>query len=127
VPDAIPSIAVSMSTFDGRSATGAMQVRDLGTGERLWRALRALGFCWLLAVGAVLIPILHWVLVPGLFLAGFVVASFAFQRVRIVAGGTGPCPTCSTPLTLRSGSNPLGFGQACTGCRSQVQVVPRSA
>ncbi|MBA3845665.1 MAG: hypothetical protein H0X45_03345, partial [Planctomycetes bacterium] len=110
--DALPSIAVSMSTFDGRSAIGAMQVRDLGTGERLWRALRALGFCWLLAVGAVLIPLLHWVLVPGLFLAGFVVAGFAFQRIRIVAGGTGPCPTCATALNLRAGSNPHGFGQA---------------
>src|SRR4051812_26082592 len=107
------TIPVALSTLEGRSSGGAMTVRDLTTGERLGRALRAMAVCWVLAVCSILVPLLHWVLVPGLLLGSFGIAYAVFQRVRIVAGGGGPCPMCSSPVALRIGANPRGFGQAC--------------
>lgn len=116
-------IPVHISFYDGRVASGVMEVRVVGFGLRAWRAVRALGICWAFALVAVLVPFLHWVLVPALVLLGPVVAVRAFANDRQVSGGGGPCPVCATVLTFARSAKPEAFQQTCPGCRLSLQVA----
>jgi hypothetical protein len=116
---------VIITSFDGRSCDGEVTVEALSGGARARRAIAALGFCWLLAIAAVLVPIAHFVLVPGLLLAGPFVAMGAHKAERQVTGGDGACPICRTPLRLKRGAHPEGFSYSCRSCRSLLRVTPR--
>lgn len=116
-------IPVLISFYDGRVSSGAMEVRLVGFGLRAWRAGRALGICWAFALIAVLVPFLHWVLVPALILLGPVVALRAFANDRQVSGGGGPCPVCASVLTFARSAKPEAFQQTCPGCRLSLQVA----
>lgn len=62
--------------------------------ERTSRAVRALATCWGLAVLAVFLPVLHFVLVPSLLVAGPVVALSRLRERCTVRGASGTCPAC---------------------------------
>ena len=117
-------IVVSIRVFDGRSSRGTMDVRLIGIGLRTLRALQALGIWWTVAVIAVLVPLLHWALVPGFALAGPIMAIRAFGFDRQVCGGAGACPVCSSPLTFPRSAHPESFTATCRVCRTSLQVQP---
>jgi hypothetical protein len=117
-------IPVVLRAYDGRTSRGAMDVRRIGPTVRLVRVLRALGICWAFAVIALLVPFLHWVLVPALALLGPVVAVRAFANDRQVCGGGGPCPACGAALAFARSATPEAFHQTCTTCRLSLEVVP---
>lgn len=117
-------IGVVLRAYDGRTAAGTMDVRVVGPGVRLGRALRALLICWAFAVIALLVPFLHWVLVPALVLLGPAVAVRAFANDRQVCGGGGTCPACAAPVAFARSAKPDAFHQTCSGCRLSLEVVP---
>lgn len=69
--------------------------------QRMQRALKALGLCWAAAVAAVFLPVLHFVLVPALLLAGPVAALVRHRERRSVLGYAGTCPACGAALEER--------------------------
>lgn len=85
---------------DSGDAAGTLHVRCFDTRDRILRALAALGTMWLLALVSVLIPVAHFVLVPGFLLAGPVVAFMRFRVTEINEMVVGPCPTCGDPMTI---------------------------
>ena len=118
------SILVSLTTYNGRSSTGVIQVGTLSSTGRSWNAAKALGLFWGIAAGTALVPIAHFVLVPTFLIAGPIAAIVAYARERIVIGGSASCPNCAAALAPRRGSAPAGFTQTCAACRIQVNVVP---
>lgn len=81
--------------YHGRPAAEArLEVRHWEPRERLLRALQALGMGWGAAVFAVLLPVLHWVLVPAFLIAGPVFAFMRYQERMTVLAARGPCPAC---------------------------------
>jgi hypothetical protein len=120
-------IPVLMQTFDNKVAHGTIDVRMIGPGLRLLRALRALGWCWLFAAAALLIPVLHWVLVPSLTLLGPILALRAFGFDRQVSGGGGPCPVCQHAVVFPRSPHPESFTAVCRACRSSIDVQPEAA
>ncbi len=123
VPPGI-GIPVIMRTYDGKDSLGSMDVRLIGVGDRVLRALRSLAWCWLFAVITVLVPILHWVLVPCLLLLGPILAIRAFGFDRQVFGGGGACPACRSPIHFPRAAHPDSFTAACHVCRSSLNVQP---
>ena len=115
-------IAVVISVYDGRTSSGSMDVRIMPVNRRAVRALRTLGWCWLFAVITVLVPFLHWVLVPGLALLGPILALRTFGFDREVCGGGGPCPVCQSPIPFVRFAHPESFSTACGTCRFSLQV-----
>lgn len=79
---------------------GELRVRKFSGRERWLRALGMLGALWGLAVVAVFIPIAHFVLVPGLLLAGPVLAVLRYRAGEVVEGACGECPTCGRAITV---------------------------
>ena len=126
IPAAEPvRMPVIITAFDGRSCDGEVTVEALSGGARMRRALTTLAFCWFLAIAAVLVPIAHFVLVPGLLLAGPFIAMGVHKAERQVTGGTGSCPICRTALRFKRGAHPEGFSYSCRACRSMLRVSPR--
>jgi len=90
--------------YHGRPATEAqLEVRHWGPRQRLMRALQGLGMCWGSAVLAVLLPVLHWVLVPSLLIGGPILAFLRYQEQTTVLAARGPCPACSVELAFALG------------------------
>ena len=90
--------AGKLTYFDQPARPATTEVTLYDRQQRLLRALTALGACWGLAALAVLIPILHFLLVPALFLAG---PFFAWRRLHEEATVTrirGTCPACGQAI-----------------------------
>jgi hypothetical protein len=117
-------IPVVVRAYDGRTSPGVMDVRAVGPSLRIGRALRALAICWGFALISVLVPFLHWVLVPALALLGPLVAVRAFANDRQVCGGGGSCPACAMPVVFTRSASPEAFHQTCATCRLSLEVVP---
>jgi len=120
-------IPVRIRFHDGRTTMGTIDVRMIGPGRRLMLGLRALAICWMFAALAIMVPLLHWVLVPGIALLGPVFAMRALSRDRQVCGGGGPCPVCGSALAFSGSTRPEDFSHGCRFCRASLQVVPESA
>lgn len=65
--------------------------------ERTSRAVLGWAACWGLAIVAIFIPVLHFVLVPALVIAGPLVARSRWRERATVLGVRGPCPGCGAP------------------------------
>ena len=82
-----------------------------------YRALDGLARCWGLAVVAVFVPLLHFILVPALVLAGPLVARWRWLERASVLRAHGRCPGCGADLDLplkQPAREELSF--RCTAC-----------
>lgn len=62
--------------------------------ERTVRAVQVWAMCWGGAIVAVFMPVLHFILVPSLLLAGPLVASMRWNERATVITARGRCPGC---------------------------------
>jgi len=84
-------------------APASVRVLRRDAGARTTRALRTLGACWGLAVAAVFLPLLHFVLVPGLLVLGPVLAWSRLHEAHSLLRAEGPCPACAVPQRFKLG------------------------
>ena len=83
-----------LTYFDQPACPATIEVVLYDHRQRVVRAVKALAACWGLAALAVLIPVLHFLLVPALFFAG---PFFAYRRLHEEATVTrirSTCPAC---------------------------------
>jgi hypothetical protein len=87
------------------------------------RALMRLGLFWLLAFVSVFLIIAHWVLVPGFFIAGPIVAVMTYKTKQAVEKCTGPCPSCSEQITIKmEAKDTLPKWTYCPSCSSPLHI-----
>lgn len=79
---------------DRPSSSVDVQVRHRDARQRTTRALATLAACWGLAIVAVFLPLLHFILVPGLLVLGPVLAWSRWHEGNTLLSATGPCPGC---------------------------------
>src|SRR5258708_5675775 len=88
-------------------------------GDRTRRALKALGACWGLAVVSVIVPIAHFVLVPGFLALGVVLATRRARETASVRAVEGHCPRCNADRSfIASGPLRPGMKVQCPVCRN---------
>jgi len=79
---------------------------------------------WGLGLVAIFIPLLHFVLVPLLIIAG----PFAFYWVagqeQIILGGKGECPECQREFEIARSPVKWPLSDLCNHCRSQLNIEP---
>jgi len=107
-------------TFHDRSSEATARVLAHAKRDRVRRALLGLAACWGAAVAAVFLPVLHFVLVPTLLIAGPLLAFARLGERRTVTGITGPCPACGEPISLRPGGSAAAVVR-CDHCRRPVE------
>lgn len=105
-----------------QTSNGEVYLRHWERPARMKRALKAWGMCWGGAVVAVLIPGLHFVLVPGLLLAGLIVPVVVFQQESAILGGLSECPKCGKPLPLVGGKDRWPLHDVCSACFESVVI-----
>jgi hypothetical protein len=86
---------------DRADAAARVRVRHHDRRARTLRAARTLAACWGLAVVAVFLPVLHFVLVPALLLLGPAMAWSRLHETRTLLGVEGACPACALALHLK--------------------------
>jgi hypothetical protein len=99
-----------------RPTSCELEVETFPFRTRVLRALSRLGSCWALAVPCVLIPLLHFVLVPGLVLVGPVLAALAFRATVVVKTAQVPCPKCTKETALEPNTTGWPATFRCTHC-----------
>jgi len=101
---------------------GEVRIKTFHQKERIVRGLKFLGIFWGSAIFAVFIPMLHFILVPLLFFAGIIVATFVSQTRSVVLGGESICPKCESFLPIVRSNNQWPLTDLCLNCRSTITI-----
>jgi hypothetical protein len=105
----MPEDITRMIQFKSQAGSGAnpaeMHVSLFSPREQKMRALKSLLTFWAIALVSILIPIAHFLLVPGFLLGGVIVAS---RRLKIAEEGhdaSGICPDCENHICIPMDKN----------------------
>ncbi len=112
---------VILSAGDRRT-TGEARVATWDRPARMGRLANAWAACWGLAVASVLLPAVHFVLVPAFLIAGPVLGIQRARQKSGVLGGEGPCPSCGERMDIDSHPDDWPLFDACAACQAQVVV-----
>ena len=97
-------------------------------GERMARAAKGLVMAWSAALVSVLIPVAHFLLVPGFFLAGLVVFARRMRRRVVMDAVRGACPDCEHEQTFdTSAAWRLPMHLTCVNCHRLLTASPQPA
>ncbi len=92
---------VVIKSNDGGAQPGALHVTAYSPRARVVRAAKVWAVCWVLALLALPIIGLHWILVPALTLAGVLLG---YQRYRATTTSQkieGLCPVCHSTIEIK--------------------------
>lgn len=110
--------------FGAQATQGVATVLSRSFGSRVRRAALALGATWLLAFPAIFLPVLHFVLVPGLIIGGMVLGAVRLREDRTLARLRGTCPRCRMALDLTPGGRfRLPRSAQCLRCKNQLTLA----
>jgi hypothetical protein len=116
------TLAVIISNIRGLKTTGTVELKVWDKKERTTRALKALGLTWGLAVASILIPILHFILVPSLILAGPIVFFWIAGQEQVILGGKGICPECGKEFEIVRTAVKWPISDMCNHCQAEVKI-----
>jgi len=94
------SLEVSLKGFGATPTRAEVVVEGLTFGERVQQAAIAFGAGAALALIAVPIPLVHFVLVPGALLLGVIFAGLRLNQREIIRSAEGSCPYCGAHQRL---------------------------
>src|SRR5689334_19748665 len=107
---------VRVSSSAGKETPGEVRVQHWTHQERMKRAIKVFFLCWGLAAVAVLIPLLHFILVPSLVIAGPISAYMTLQQESVVLGGESRCPECGADLVIVRAPEKWPLSDLCAKC-----------
>lgn len=123
--ESVPVVVRSRSDLDKQS-DGLIVVKGFGKSARMWRAIKALLICWFIAAFCILVPILHFVLVPAFLLVGVFMFFHQMSVTTHLISGSVRCPSCQNEMSLK----PMAFDwpkrEICTNCRSDLTLEKKS-
>lgn len=113
-----------LSGYAGAPTAAVVRVAVYDRGTRLRRAAGALAVAWLAAIGSAFIPLAHFVLVPGWFVAGLVLFRAQLDAAEVALGGWGTCPDCGCEQALDvKGRWDLPRSVTCVACQRGLTLA----
>jgi hypothetical protein len=113
---------VKFVTNDGRQTEGAIEIHHYTGAQRVERALKILAIFWGIALPCILIPFLHFFLVPGFTIVGVVMAVRLYSVTESLSFGVSQCPACSKELHLPDMDRKAKMKVLCPDCRYQLRL-----
>ena len=108
---------------DSISTEGLLRIKHFDQTDCIKRALSRLGLCWLLSIGSIPIIIVHWVLVPGFFIAGPILAVLAYRTKQINDHAGGECPVCNNEFKIKfDAKENLPKWTYCPNCNDPIHL-----
>jgi hypothetical protein len=112
---------------EGKEGSASLSVIRFTKGERGKRAVKALALCWIAAIAAIAIPVLHFILVPLLILAGPLAAYVVYRQEAVIPRATLICPKCAAEVPLSRTAPNWPIFAHCGSCSSFVKAIPTQA
>ena len=113
---------IKVQTQVDKYTTGEAEIKEYAPRERMIRALKTLGLFWLAAVLCVLIPVFHFILVPGLLILGPIMARMQYKQELQMENVKVSCPDCKKEVTFKKISGNYPLKQICPHCSSQLYI-----
>jgi len=114
---------VKVVSWNGqKNSSGEVRIFHWSSRERWIRGGKMLAICWGLAVFSVLIPVLHFVLVPAFLLIGPFLFYINYKQESGVLGGEATCPVCNHKVKISSGPVRWPIFDICEQCKSNVRL-----
>lgn len=112
---------------DGGTQPGMLHVTTYNPRERIVRAAKAWAVCWVLALLALPIIGLHWILVPALVIAGVLLGYQRYRTTTINNKAEGRCPVCQAEIEIKleSGEHPP-LWKYCPACKAPLSIESAS-
>lgn len=117
--------AIQFHNNDGsKSHAATLDIIHYDQKDCMKRALMRLGLFWLLSIGSVPIIIAHWVLVPGFFIAGPIMAVIAYKTKQVVDSAKGTCPSCAESIAVKmEAKDTLPKWTYCPSCNNPLHIT----
>lgn len=90
--------------------------------QRLKLASKKLAIFWTLAIFFVLIPVLHFVLVPSFLILGVVMFTRQMAQTSIIVEAQAQCPNCKHELILKNLKPQFPINDYCPNCRHGYRI-----
>ena len=119
------SLAASLKGFGAPPTSAELVVETLDFGDRVRRASLAFAAGAALALIALPIPLVHFVLVPGALLLGLIFAGLRLNQREIIRSAQGSCPYCGTPQRLGLAGRVFRLPREvfCGSCRRPLDLA----
>ncbi len=108
---------------EDKVADGQVLLKIFSRGERVRRSLVVFSIWFVVALMAIAVPLLHFVLVPLFVFVGLVHASFRWGVISGILSGSGTCPACGAGFVIAAKPDRWPFGELCDGCSRQLVVT----
>jgi len=112
----------AVQTNDFHSSVVQGTARPCTKKELALMSLKKLALFWTLAVVSVVIPVLHFVLVPAFFFIGIFVFFLPFKNTHVLPKGSYRCPKCSATNDLKNFYFNDGRRFTCDSCQVQLKI-----
>ena len=120
-------LELPLTGFGVPSTSARIELLELSRTDRLKRAAMTFGLGVALALIAVPIPLVHFVLVPAALLLGAVLALVRLRQQQIFRGAQGVCPFCGTRQSFTvMGKFKLPKKIDCGTCQRELMLEPTS-
>jgi hypothetical protein len=106
----------------GTITLGKVTVVTWSRQERLRRAAKALGISLGVGLFCVILPLVHFVLVPAALIAGFVLFSHLWKQRTLILGGSAECPECKASFRISRGRDHFPMSEVCDSCRANLTI-----
>jgi len=118
------SSALKVTAHQTKTHEGVFHFTRFSSADRTGRALKVLGVCWLIAGVTVFIPLAHFVLVPGFFVAGPVMALMRYKVDRVADKVAVQCPECGKDVEIKLDAQDWPpMYTYCPECNTGVQLA----
>jgi len=108
---------------NAKQTSAHMRVRIYTPQEQKMRALKSLLTLWAIAAVSVLIPIAHFILVPGFFIGGIIVALRTRKLAEEGIAASGTCPACRKEIEIRLEKQAeLPQWHPCPACADSLEL-----
>jgi hypothetical protein len=105
-----------------KSTTGSIDIETWTQSERLKRALQFSAATVGMIIASIFIPIVHFILVPGLVIALPFIFQSIYQSKAVLKTGSGTCPNCQQVMTIARGPVKSPIEELCEHCRRPVKI-----
>ncbi len=109
---------------NGESNPANIRVTAFTQQEQRIRALKSLLTFWTIAALCILIPIAHFILVPGFLIGGGIAASRRWKTVEEGIDATGSCPACGNKIRIKLDKRAdLPQWKDCPECADPLELL----
>lgn len=118
------TINCTFTDISGNSTHGQAELATLSSAERFSRAAKKGGVFFAIALVCILVPMLHFVLVPGFLIVAIVFFTKTMSEHQLIRSADGPCPACKEKIHFNGPINAKGSKEICPNCRTLVTMSP---